>query len=87
MLCNHQRAVGKAHDSQMEKLQGKLAEMHEQVRPLAALQLTRGAAFLRTRCCHALPSRHVQHLQTRFTSQLALQMSSQLSRCIQVLPK
>ena len=31
ILCNHQRAVGKAHDSQMEKLQTKLAEFREQV--------------------------------------------------------
>lgn len=33
VLCNHQRAVGKAHDSQMEKMQGKLAEFREQVNP------------------------------------------------------
>jgi Eukaryotic DNA topoisomerase I, catalytic core len=31
ILCNHQRAVGKAHDSQMEKLETRLAEFREQV--------------------------------------------------------
>lgn len=29
ILCNHQRAVGKAHDSQMEKMQEKLAGLRE----------------------------------------------------------
>jgi DNA topoisomerase-1 len=36
ILCNHQRAVGKAHDSQMEKLQTKLGEFREQLDELQA---------------------------------------------------
>ena len=35
ILCNHQRAVGKAHDSQMEKMEAKLDAHREE---LALLQ-------------------------------------------------
>ena len=50
ILCNHQRAVGKAHDSQMEKLQTKLAEFREQV--IARNGSAAGPYLCPCSCCH-----------------------------------